>query len=52
MDIYCCCFQLFYREYPLMELHDDACQSIMEFLYKILRFLLRQYPQRAELEQW
>ncbi|CAF1455941.1 unnamed protein product, partial [Adineta steineri] len=43
---------LFYREYPLMELHDDACQRIQEFLYKILRFLLRQYPHRAELEQW
>ncbi|CAF0930895.1 unnamed protein product [Adineta ricciae] len=43
---------LFYREYPLMELRDDACQRIQEFLYKILRFLLRQYPHRAELEQW
>ena len=35
-----------------MELHDDACQRIQEFLYQILRFLLRQYPHRAELEQW
>ncbi|CAF2078747.1 unnamed protein product [Rotaria magnacalcarata] len=43
---------LFYREYPLMELRDDACQRIQEFLYKILRFLLRQFPHRAELEQW
>ncbi|CAF3765255.1 unnamed protein product [Rotaria sordida] len=43
---------LFYREYPLMELYDDACQRIQEFLYKILRFLLRQYPHRTELEQW
>ncbi|CAF0942317.1 unnamed protein product [Didymodactylos carnosus] len=44
--------KLFYREYPLMELSDDACKRIQEFLYKILLFMLKKYPQRADLERW
>ena len=35
-----------------MELHDDACQQIQEFLYKTLRFLLREFSQRSDLEEW